>query len=142
MKPIFLTICLLVAGLGVEAQYTWCVSVNGKTRLKHVAENKEKNKIWLTQTELNTAGAFKIKFDRYDRSMLRSILVYDSIGAGILNWDEVKRTWQIKTAELKKLLEEKGPLSFCYTEIPRDVNQAALIRVRPVHLCTINQSSK
>ena len=69
--------------------------------------------------------------------MRRTIMVDDSAGSGIKNWEEVKRQWQITTAELKQILQKSGDISFYFTEIPRDIDKAMLVRIRPVHLCTV-----
>jgi hypothetical protein len=139
MKQLLISILLLLSATRMTAQYTWCVSLNGKTKLKNVSENKQRNTIAVTKAELNKAGFFHIKFNRYDTAMRRTIMVDDSLGSGLQNWEEVKRSWQITTAELKQILHRGGNIIFYFTEIPRDVNQAMLVRVRPVHLCTIKR---
>lgn len=142
MRAFLLLTCLWIITSSVRAQYTWCVSLNGNTRLKHVSENKAKNQVPVSSKDLNATGFFQVKFSRYDTAMRRTILVDDSTSSGIDSWEEVERSWQIKTSELKKLLETKGTLSFYYTEIPRDINKAMLVRIRPIHVCTVKRSYK
>ena len=139
MKQLSIAIVLLLSATRMTAQYTWCVSLNGKTKLKTVTESKEKNILLVSDAELNKTGFFQIKFNRYDTAMLRTIMVDDSTGSGVKNWEEVKRQWQVTTAELKQILQKSGDISFYFTEIPRDINKAMLVRVRPVHLCTIKR---
>lgn len=139
MKQLFLFISLLLSTAALQAQYTWCVKWNGKTILKAVAEQEEKNIVSLTDASLKSIGYFEIDFSRSDTSMRRTILVNDGSGSGLSSWEEVKRKWRIPNKELSKMLEGRDQLKFYYTEIPRDVNKAMLVRVRPVHLCTINR---
>lgn len=139
MKKLFLIFSLLLSTAALQAQYTWCVKLNGKTLLKTVSENQEKNVVSLTDASLKSTGYFEIDFSRSDTSMHRTILVNDASGSGLSSWEEVKRKWRISNKELSKLFEGHEQLKFYYTEIPRDVNKAMLVRVRPVHLCTINR---
>ncbi len=142
MKKIWLIGLLICATTVVSAQYKWCVSLNGKLFLKNVREQPEKNIVLLSDDVLKQKGQFQIRFNRVDTSMRRTIFVRDSTENGLKNWEEVKRDWRIPTQELKELLEKNTVLSFYYTEIPRDINQAMLVKVRPVHLCTIKRSQK
>lgn len=139
MKKLFLIFSILLSTAALHAQYTWCVKLNGKTLLKTASENQEKNVVSLTDASLKSTGFFEIDFSRSDTSMHRTILVNDASGSGLSSWEEVKRKWRISNKELAKLLEGRDQLKFYYTEIPRDVNKAMLVRVRPVHLCTINR---
>jgi hypothetical protein len=107
--------------------------------LKAVSEQEEKNIVSLTDASLKSIGYFEIDFSRSDTSMRRTILVNDGSGSGLSSWEEVKRKWRIPNKELSKMMEGRDQLKFYYTEIPRDVNKAMLVRVRPVHLCTINR---
>jgi hypothetical protein len=54
----------------------------------------------------------------------------------------VKKNWRISIEALKKLFDKGGELSFYFTEIPRDINKAMVIKVRPLHLCTVKRSEK
>lgn len=139
MKYILLFAFLFFGEYALNAQYTWCVSMKGKTWLRHVEENRDGNRIWITEEELGQSGYFHINFNRYDTAMRRTIFVDDSTGSGIQNWEEVRRKWQIPISELKSLMDKGGELSFYFTEIPRDINKAMLIKVRPVHLCTVKR---
>jgi hypothetical protein len=129
--------CLL--SLAVQAQHNWCVSHNGKTRLRKVSEQPEQNQVTLTNSDLMKNGYLQIKFSWVDTSVYRTILVDDASGSGLRNGEEVKRSWRISNPELSKLFEGRDQLKFYYTEIPQDVNKAMLIRIRPVHLCTVNR---
>ena len=129
--------CLL--SIAVQAQNNWCVSHNGKTLLRNVSEQPEKNQAAVTKSALMKTGYLQIKFNWLDTSVYRTIMVDDASGSGIRNWEEVKRSWRISNQELYKLFDGREQIKFYYTEIPRDVNKAMLIRIRPVHLCTLNR---
>ena len=142
MKYSILFLALLFSVSTGNAQYKWCVSMLGKTKLKNVEENREGNVVMVTTAELNKPGWFEIKFNKYDTAMRRTVFVNDASGSSMQNWEEVKKSWKISTNELKKLLEKGGNLSFYFTEIPRDINKAMLVKVRPLHLCTVKQTAK
>jgi len=140
MKYAIVFFSLLLAHTMMQAQNTWCVSIRGNTRLKHVEENIEKNVIRLQASELNTPGFFRINFNRSDTAMHRTMLLRNAAGTELARWEEVKQSWRMRTEELKKLMDKNPELSFYYTEIPRDVNMAMVIRVRPIHLCTLKRT--
>lgn len=94
----------------------------------------------LSTEELKGVGSFHINFNRSDTSMRRTVFVDGAGDSGIQNWEEVKRRWQLPITDLRKLIEKGGDLSFYYTEIPRDINKAMVIKVRPVHLCTVKRT--
>lgn len=114
----------------------------GKTKLKQVEENREGNMVMVTTAELNKTGWFEIKFNKYDTAMRRTVFVNDASGLSMQNWEEVKKNWRISTEALKKLFDKGGELSFYFTEIPRDINKAMVIKVRPLHLCMVKRSEK
>lgn len=140
-KSILLAVVCWLLSTSVQAQYTWCVSIQGKIKLKHVAENKEKNIVVLSPDELNKPGYFNIHFNTYDTAMRRTIFVDDATGSGIQSWEEVKRRWRIPIGELKKLIEQGGELAFYFTEIPRDINKAMVVKIRPLHICTVKRGA-
>ncbi len=142
MKKLFAIGLLLCATTVASAQYKWCVSLNGKQLLKDVREQPEKNIVSISSDALKQPGQFHIRFNRVDTAMRRTIIVRDSTGNGLQNWEEVKRDWRISTKELRAMFENTGSLIFYYTEIPRDINQAMVVKVRPVHLCTVKRSPK
>ncbi|MFM7671454.1 MAG: hypothetical protein ACKO6Q_02535 [Bacteroidota bacterium] len=138
-KTILIALLSWLMGTSLNAQYNWCVLHNGKERLHRVSEQPEKNQLTISTASLKKSGHFQIKFNKADTSMRRTLLVDDASGSGIGSWEEVKRSWRISNKELTKLFAGQTQLKFYFTEIPRDVNQAMLVRVRPVHLCTLNR---
>ena len=142
MKYSILFLALFFSMSTGNAQYKWCVSMLGKTKLKQVEENREGNIVMVTTAELNKTGWFEIKFNKYDTAMRRTVFVNDASGSSMQNWEEVKKNWRISTEALKKLFDKGGELSFYFTEIPRDINKAMVIKVRPLHLCMVKRSEK
>ncbi len=142
MKYTILVVALFFSVSIGNAQYNWCVSIQGKNKLKKVEENRDGNVVMVAAAELNKPGWFEIKFNQYDPAMRRTVFVNDSSGSGLQNWEGVKKRWRISTEALKKLFDKAGDLSFYFTEIPRDVNKAMVIKVRPVHLCTLKRTAK
>jgi hypothetical protein len=138
MKYIFfiLLFCSVTVAHGQD-EHTWCIRLNGKTRLKNAAENTDKNRILIRTADLEKKGSLQIHFHRSDTAMRRTVMVYDENSNGLKNWEEAKKYWKMSTAELKELFRSRSTLKFYFTEIPRDPEKAMVVRVRMVHLCTL-----
>ena len=137
-KSIALIAVISLLSQALQAQNTWCVAHNGKTQLRKVSEQPEKNQVTIASSSLSRSGYLQIKFSWVDTSVFRSILVNDASGSGIGSWEGVTRSWRISNSELRRLFDGRDQLKFYYTEIPRDVNKAMVVRMRPIHLCTLN----
>ena len=121
----------------MHAQQTWSISHQKKTVLKNVSEDPDNNVITISKALLNTTGCFVITFKAYDTAYTRTVMAYDTVRNGLKNWDDVKKKISIPNAELKSVMAGKNKINIYYTEIPKDPEKAALIRVRLIHICTI-----
>jgi hypothetical protein len=114
------------------------ISHNNKKVLTVTNEDAVKNKISLKAAELKKTGSLVIAFpvSKTKSEWKRNILIYDSADNMLLTKEDVKGL-TLKNTELNTLLAGKKQFSIFTTSIPRDPKQAAAIRVRRVHICTV-----
>lgn len=138
MKKIFFLGLLLSAFFISGAQTSWSVSCSGKPILKNASEAPQKNVLSIKRSSLKKSGNITISFDKADSTSIRTLMADDSNRSGIKSWEDVTKPVVITNAELKQLFTGRNTIHFYFTEIPRDPAKAALVRVRPVHLCTVS----
>ena len=137
MRPILLLIAAFLFCGNLNAQQRWTVSYQKKIKLKSVEEDPETNTIGIKRTRLSTAGDLIITFKVNDGTVNRTVMADDSSRSGIKSWEKVKKTLIIKAADLRKLFKSREKVLFYFTEIPKDPEKAAVVRMRPVHLFTL-----
>ena len=137
MKKIFLLITAFIISMTIYGQQRWTVSHQKMVILKNVEEAPESNTITLSKSSLSQEGNLTFTFKINDGTVNRTLMVDDSSRAGIKSWENSKKTTSISNAELKKLFSGRTKLLFYFTEIPKDPAKAAVVRIRPVHLCTL-----
>lgn len=115
----------------------WTISYQGKDLLKKKTENVEKNTITLSKSKLAKAGSLKISFNQIDTASNITLLVNNENNSGLRSWDSVTKSITISNAELKRLFLDKKKIIFYYTAIPKDPQKAMVVRIRPVHVCTL-----
>lgn len=131
-----LAAAFLFAG-SLHAQQRWTVSYQKKIKLKSVEEDPENNTIRIKRSRLSAAGDLIITFAINDGTVNRTVMADDSSRSGIKNWENVNKKLSIKAAELQKLFQSRDKILFYFTEIPKDPEKAAVVRMRPVHLFTL-----
>ncbi|HEV7783657.1 MAG TPA: hypothetical protein VGO58_20450, partial [Chitinophagaceae bacterium] len=80
-----------------------------------------------------------------EKEWVRTLMIDDSTGAGIIELPEIKSvkkskaqiTYTIPNKQLKEILAHNKKIMIYFTSIPSDPAKAALVRIRPVHICTI-----
>ena len=137
MKRILLAAAFLLFLVASQAQTRWTVSCNGKAVLKNVSEGPQKNTFRIKRSSLSKTGNITITFASYDTSVIRTVMADDSSRVGLKSWEEVNKPLVISNADLKVLLTGRNRIDLYVTQIPRDPEKAALVRMRPIHLCTI-----
>lgn len=135
-KILFLLAFVLSTGL-LSAQQQWTVCFRGKTCLKNVEEDPAGNLIRISKAGLAKKGDLTIRFSTDDGTVYRHLMADDQNRSGIKGWENIGSSFSVNTGELKKLFEGRKKVLFYFTEIPRDPEKAALVRVRPVHLFTL-----
>lgn len=137
MKKIFLLSLLASVTLFASAQTSSSITYLGKKVLKNATENPEKNIIKIQRKSLNKPGNFIISFNNYDTAYKRTVMVDDANRQGIKNFEEINKPLTISNKELKKLLTGRNKIVIHYSKIPSDPSKAAIVRMRPIHICTV-----
>jgi hypothetical protein len=137
MKKNIILLLLACSSLLLNAQMNWNIKYQKKDLLKNVSEDAAKNLVTITKASLKKSGSFTIAFNKPDTSNTYTLMVDDDNRSGIKSWDNVTKSVAITTAELKTLLLNRGKIHFYYTAIPKDPAKAAIVRMRPIHVCTL-----
>ena len=119
------------------SQESWDITFAKKTLLKKAAENPEKNSVKISRTSLTTKNKFILKLNDVDTAYNITIEVTSEDGTGQQSWKYTGKQLTISGATLKKLLTGRNKIKFQYMAIPKDPNLAAVVRIRPVHICTV-----
>ncbi|MEQ1677694.1 MAG: hypothetical protein ABL876_13380 [Chitinophagaceae bacterium] len=82
-------------------------------------------------------GNITISFAKKDTASVITIMADDANRSGLKSWENVSQKITITSAELKELFTGRSKIVFYYTAIPRDPEKAAIVRMRPIHLCTV-----
>lgn len=136
MKILFtlLTFSLITAFTAQDG--SWKIMLNGQTKLQTATEDEAKNVIHIDRGSLNRTGALIVIYDKkpLQKGWTRVITVSDSEG-------ELSRhpgnTYRIMNPALRSMLGADSVLKIYSFATPIDPKQAANIRIRRVHLCTL-----
>ena len=137
MKKIIYLVILLFITTMAEAQQNWDVCVQKKTVLKKVEESRENNVVKIKRTALGNKTSLTIKFNDADTANNITLTVDKEAGGGLASWEFTGKPITISGQELKKLFIGENKLVFTYTAIPKDPRLAMVVRVRPVHVCSV-----
>ncbi len=137
MKKTILLLSILCCSAVVFGQQRWTVSHQQKTILNNAGEDEKKNIIVIKKASLSLSGCLTIRFKINDGTVNRTLMADDSSRVGLMSWENVKKTISIKNADLKKLFAGRNKLLLYFTEIPKDPAKAAVVRMRPIHICTL-----
>lgn len=138
MKKIGLATVFLLSVLGLAAQDSWKISIHHKVLLKTAIEDEGANSKPVTSAAWNKKGNLEVCYQEkpVKKDWRRSILFTDENDQELIRKDGVSRV-KIPLAELKQAFAGKKKI-FIYTiSIPTDPDLAARVRVRRVHLCTL-----
>lgn len=136
MKTLVTLLLIIVPTMAGIAQDSWKVMHNGKLRLE-AKEESEKNSFSIKKEDLKEKGnlAIFIKDKAPQKGWVRTILVVDAeeneIAAG--KGDLIK----IENRRLVKAAAKARAINVYTMSLPSDPAQAALVRVRRIHLATI-----
>lgn len=110
-------------------------------------EDKEKNIVSVPGSMLAKKVSLVLGYKPAadEKEWKRTLLINDSTGAGIIELPELTKTkkdktgiwYTITTKQLKEILLRHKKITIHYTSIPSDPAKAALVRVRPVFICTV-----
>lgn len=144
MKKLFLLISLSSAYLLPQAQGSrpdsWTIKLNKKIILDAFKYSETANTRNIKSSDLDKTGFLEIIYHPGDtaqaKTWKRSFLLMDETDKELLRKDSTLCV-KITNAELKKLLGDKNKISIYTIALPLNMELAARIRVRRLHLCTL-----
>jgi hypothetical protein len=146
MKKLFVLCTLLMTAViafaqkgAASAEASWKVSLGKKVLLRATAEDESANVITIKRSDLKKKGNFVLSYtpgsDERTR-WNRTITVY---GANDTELQQHKgNTVTLSNSALAQLVKGKEQITVYTMAIPSDKKKAALVRIRRVHLVTIN----
>jgi hypothetical protein len=137
MKLFYLFIAALLTTSVASAQSAWKLKLDKKVLLEATEENMEKNKVALTAAELRKSKLFTLNYGAAgeDAQWQRTITIYDPQDQEMKKF--TGRSMSLSASALRKLLSQSSTLHIYTMAIPKDPNLAATVRVRRVHLATV-----
>jgi hypothetical protein len=124
---------------GVPAEASWKVTLGSKTLLKASAEDETANVITVRRADLKKKGNFILAYtpgSDESTGWNRTITVYGENDTELQQHKGNKLT--LSNYALATLLKDKQQVKIYTMAIPSDKRKAALVRVRRVHLVTVN----
>ena len=137
MKKLILTILAFTFLSMAQSQENWTICYGKKSILKKVAENKEKNSFTINKSSITGNAKLTIQFHAVDTANNITLMANLDNGNNVKEWDYTGKTFSITASELKTFIGPNKKLEFYYRSIPKDPEKAAVVRIRPVHVCTI-----
>ncbi len=121
------------------AQDSWKVKLNSKVILSAVTENEITNTKKLNTANLNKKGSLDILYKQAKTmdGWKRSLLFFDENDNELFRKDSIGATTRFSNSTIKEWVAGKKKLKIYTVSLPTDPNKAAAIRVRRVHLCTL-----
>lgn len=118
----------------------WNIILNKKKIFSAKEENEQKNIISVKLSDLKPGKNFTVSYSEPSsvtnkNEWTRTIGVYNSEDKELIRKNTVSLT--LANKQLKKLLLENKTIRIYTWSLPRDPKEAARVRVRRVHLCTI-----
>jgi len=141
MKPVFLNLFLAVLTISCCAQdgVSWQIKHDTKKVFSATEENENANTFSITLPDLTEKGCFTISYHEMNTGSrgkwIRTIAVYDQKDNELLK--KQSPSMKVTDAQMKKMLSENKTIKIYTWALPKDPEEAARIRIRRVHLCTI-----
>ena len=139
MKSLFFFIPTLFLAISVHGQSdSWKIYHNKKLLLTTSEESESKNVVTIKFADLQKAGQLSIMFvDRIlNKDWRRNIAILDEKDSTLYEQMGVHGV-RIANSRLKKMSAGKTRIKIYTWSLPKDPNKAALVRIRRVHLCTL-----
>ncbi len=137
MKKILLTFLSLAFFIMAQSQESWTICYGKKTILKKVSEDRVKNTFAINKSSLTTNIKFTIQLHAVDTANNITLMANLDNSNTVKEWEYTGKSFNIGSSELKTLFGSGNKLDFYYRSIPKDPEKAAVVRIRPVHICTI-----
>ena len=144
MKKIFLFLSLGLTYMLLQAQNaqpdSWKIKWNKKTILETSKSDEAANIRKIKSSDLKKNYVLEISYKEADakkeKEWNRSFMFFGESDNEILRKDNTRNV-KITAAELKKLFADNKKVKIYTIAIPTDPDLAARVRVRRVHLCTL-----
>ena len=121
---------------------SWKVTFCNKELLVATEEDQNKNVVSIRSADLDKPGRY-LTLSYWEMNTIskkngwkRSIIVFDESDNQLIKKDS--SAISLSANELKKLFKERKKIKLFTISIPSDPSQAALVRIRRVHLCTLD----
>lgn len=121
----------------VQSQESWTICYGKKSILKKVSEDKEKNSFTISKSFLTSNAKLTIQLHVVDTANNITLMANLDNGNTVKEWEYSGKALSIPAGELKTLFGTESKLHFYYRSLPKDPEKAAVVRIRPVHVCTI-----
>lgn len=138
MKRLLLTSLAFLTALIISAQDSWRIKLNNKTVLHSSREDVETNTEKIKASAWRKNGYLQILYKDPDaaKDSYRTIIISDETDNELVRQDSVN-SLKIPIRTLKKALGGNRKIQIFTTVLPSDPELAARVRVRRVHLCTL-----
>lgn len=148
MKKLIFFILFITTTQLVNAQaISWRAKLGNKKTWEFAGEDPEKNSVQLSYSQLKSKNNFMLGYvaPADEKEWKRILQVNDAAGSAIIEIPELTKTqkdngtiwFTIPAKQLKKILTQHKKITILVSSLPSDPEKAALVRVRPVHVCTI-----
>ena len=134
MKILFAFIAVFLLVLSSTAQTSWTVQLNNKKLLTAIQEDTVANQVTVHDLK---KGSLMIRYrEPLNKNFGRSIGVYTIDDVELYKKQE--KTLIIPVKLLKQWARKAQPVKVYTLMVPLNAATAAVVRLRRVHLCTIN----
>ena len=131
---------LLAAAQSAPKTDTWSIKLNGENVFTASKENETANTVKIAARDLvkkNSCVEINYVPALANAGWSRSIMLYDENDNELLNKKMSGDSLYIAGSEWKKLATQKKKIKIYTISLPDDPKLAATVRVRRVHLCTL-----
>lgn len=137
MKKLIFTVLSLAFFTMAQSQESWTIGFGKKTVLKKVTEDRVKNSFTLSKSSVSGNSKLIIQLHAVDTANNITLMANLDNGNTVKEWEYSGKTLSIPAVELKTLFGTESKLHFYYRSLPKDPEKAAVVRIRPVHVCTV-----
>jgi hypothetical protein len=142
MKRAVLFLVLFIAGPSVFAQdgTTWTIAHNKKKLFSTTEENEQKNIITVKAADFKPGNNFIISYSGINTGTngskwIRTIGIYNEADKEL--YRKNTSIAKLQDTSVKKMLQDNKTIKIYTWALPKDPKEAARVRIRRVHLCTI-----
>jgi hypothetical protein len=139
VKTFFFFISILFLATSVNGQSDrWKIFHAKKLLLSATEESEAKNVVKFKRADLNKGGQLSIEFREAipNKDWIRTFAIFDDRDSALFERRSFSSV-RITNASLKKMSEGKTKIKIYTWSLPQNSKLASTIRIRRVHLCTL-----